>query len=233
MELYLIRHGQSANNANEEVGRPRVCEPPLTEVGRGQARLVAERLKDLNWARVSPGDGENGLRLTRLYASPMLRALETAEAIRRVTDLIPYVWIDVHECGGVWLDSGDGRGPVGLSGIGRREMQERFPHFVLPAGVREEGWWNRPHEENESAYARAQRVAGELRELGDSDERIGIVSHGGFGSFLIDALLGLPCVAYQRFSQNNTSIARIDFASDGIRLRFSNRTDHLTGEMVT
>lgn len=233
MELYLIRHGQSSNNANEAVGLARVCDPPLTDVGQQQARLVADRLKHLNWTRESPHDGGSGLRLTRLYTSPMLRALETAEAIRQATGLIPYVWIDAHEQGGIWLDYGDGRGAVGLPGMGRREMQEQFPHFVLPTGVREDGWWNRPWEDEASAYVRAQRVADELRDLANTDERIGVVSHGGFGSFLIDALLGLPCVTYQRFSMNNTAVSRIDLTPDRIRLRFSNRTDHLPGELVT
>lgn len=231
MELYLIRHGQSANNATEETGQ-RVCDPPLTETGREQARLVAEWLRDLNRARVYPGGG-NGLRLTRLYASPMLRALETAEAIRRTTGLIPYVWIDVHEQGGIWLDHGDGRGQVGLPGMGRAEMWERFPHFVLPAGVREEGWWNRPWEDEASAYTRAQRVAEELREMAETDERVGIVSHGGFGSFLMDVLLGLPFTPHIRFSMNNTSVCRLILTPGGTGVRFLNRVDHLPGELVT
>ncbi|MSS70081.1 MAG: histidine phosphatase family protein [Candidatus Latescibacteria bacterium] len=235
MELYLIRHGQSANNADEETGKPRVCEPPLTEAGREQARRVAERLKALDWARVSYDEAgaKRGQRLTRLYASPMLRTLETAEAIRQTTGLIPYVWTDTHEAGGVWLDSGDGRGPVGMSGLGRAEMQERFPHFVLPAEVREDGWWNRPWEDAASAYARAQRVAGALRELAETDERVGIVNHGGIGSYLVDALLGLPFTPQVRFRMNNTSICRLDVVPEGATLQFSNRTDHLPGELVT
>ena len=235
MELYIIRHGQSSNNASEEVGTPRVCEPPLTEAGRRQVALVGERFRALDWARVHHGEAEGKKtdRLTRLYASPMLRTLETAEAVRRTTGLVPHVWIDIHEVGGVWLDSGDGRGAVGLPGLGRAEIRERFPHFVLPPEVREDGWWNRPHEKDAEAYARAQRVAGELRELADTDERVGIVSHGGIGSYLLDALLGLPFTPELRFSMNNTSVARVDVTPEGVRLHFSNRVDHLPGELVT
>lgn len=235
MELYIIRHGQSSNNASEEVGTPRVCEPPLTEAGRRQVALVGERFRDLSWARVHYGEADvkKTDRLTRLYASPMLRTLETAEAIRRTTGLIPHVWIDIHEVGGVWLDHGDGRGPVGLPGLGRAEIRERFPHFVLPAEVQEDGWWNRPHEKDAEAYVRAQRVAGELQELADTDERVGIVSHGGIGSYLLDALLDLPFTPELRFSMNNTSVARVDMMPEGVRLHFSNRVDHLPGELVT
>ena len=235
MELYIIRHGQSSNNASEETGTPRVCEPPLTEAGRRQAALVGERFRTLDWARVHHYEAEDKVTqgLTRLYASPMLRTLETAEAIRRTTGLIPHVWIDIHEVGGVWLDHGDGRGPVGLPGLGRAEIRERFPHFVLPPEVREDGWWNRPHEADEQGHLRAQRVAGELRELANTDERVGIVSHGGIGSYLLDVLLGLLFVPHIRFSMNNTSVTRVDMTPEGNRLLFSNRVDHLPGELVT
>jgi broad specificity phosphatase PhoE len=46
MELYFIRHGQSQNNANWN--HPKYQEnpdPPLTEIGHEQARLLAEFLK--------------------------------------------------------------------------------------------------------------------------------------------------------------------------------------------
>lgn len=235
MELYIIRHGQSANNAAEEERKPRVFEPPLTEAGRRQVALVGERFRDLSWAWVHPGEAEakktDGL--TRLYTSPMLRALETAEAVGRGTGLIPHVWVDIHEVGGVWLDSSDGGGPSGLPGQKRSEIRDRFPHFVLPPEIREEGWWNRPYEPDAGGYARAERVAEELRELADTDERVGIVSHGGFGSYLLDVLMGLPFIPELRFSMNNTSVARVDLVPSGVRLRFSNRVDHLPGELIT
>ena len=233
MELYIIRHGQSYNNAVED-GKERVCDPPLTDLGRQQAEFVARRLEDLDWARCGSWDGERGLRLTRLYASPMLRGFETAEAIRVTTGLTPDVWIDVHEHGGIWLDRGDERGPVGLPGMGRKEIEERFPNFVLPDGIRENGWWDGDCEGEDAWYVRSQRVADELQGLADSEERIGMVTHGGFGNSLMDVLFGLPRGGpYIRFTQNNTAISRVDFTPEKIEMRFLNRVDHLTEEMVT
>jgi broad specificity phosphatase PhoE len=231
MEIYLIRHGESANNALADA-RQRVCDPPLTERGREQARRVAERLKSLDWAYPS-SSRTSGMALTRLYSSPMLRSLETAEAIRQATGLTPHVWLDLHEHGGIWLDYGDGRGPIGLAGMGRSEMQGRFPHFVLPEGWPEEGWWNRPFESDEEAYARAQRVARELEQWAETEERLALVGHGGFGSSLISVLLGLPFVPYERFVQYNTALSRVDLTPTRVRLRFLNRVDHLPNDLVT
>ena len=61
MELYLIRHGQSASNANPA---NKSFEPPLTELGERQARRAGSELADRG--------------IVRLYCSPMLRALPAA-----------------------------------------------------------------------------------------------------------------------------------------------------------
>ena len=62
--LYLVRHGQSVANVTWEFSYKRV-DPPLTELGVQQARLTAEHLRSIQ--------------VDALYASPMLRALQTAE----------------------------------------------------------------------------------------------------------------------------------------------------------
>lgn len=62
MELYLIRHGQSENNARPE--HLRVEDALLTELGHQQAGLAAEWIKTIG--------------LDRLFSSPFRRALQTA-----------------------------------------------------------------------------------------------------------------------------------------------------------
>ena len=91
MELYLIRHGQSTNNEGK---RPRVADPPLTDIGVEQARWVGESLKD---------EG-----ITRLYSSPMLRTLQTAQIVSDIIDLPPHIFVGLHEWGGIWEARGDG-----------------------------------------------------------------------------------------------------------------------------
>ena len=51
--------------------------------------------------------------------------------------------------------------------------------------------------------------------------------------YLIDALLGLPFTPRIRFTMNNTSVTRVDVTTEGARLRFSNRADHLPRELLT
>ncbi|HWR24246.1 MAG TPA: histidine phosphatase family protein [Feifaniaceae bacterium] len=65
MNLLLMRHGQTEwNHTMRTQGRTDI---PLDETGRAQAALAAERLKDA--------------RLDAVYASPLLRARQTAEAV--------------------------------------------------------------------------------------------------------------------------------------------------------
>lgn len=65
MELVLVRHGLPMREENEPGGKP--ADPPLSEEGRRQARLVAEYLAPEGFDAV--------------YSSPMRRAVETAQPL--------------------------------------------------------------------------------------------------------------------------------------------------------
>jgi probable phosphoglycerate mutase len=69
--VYLIRHAQSLGNRGEYDGPD--DDPPLSHVGREQARRLAQRFRS-QW-------------LDAIYSSPLRRSLETAEAITAVTGL--------------------------------------------------------------------------------------------------------------------------------------------------
>lgn len=65
--LYIVRHGQTAKNkAMLLQGR---SDQPLNEVGREQARRIAGLLREM------------GIVFDRVYSSPLIRAVETAEII--------------------------------------------------------------------------------------------------------------------------------------------------------
>ena len=70
MQMILIRHGLPIHKANED-GTP--ADPPLSRLGREQARLVGEWLA--------------GEEIERIYSSPMNRARETAEPLARLLNL--------------------------------------------------------------------------------------------------------------------------------------------------
>ena len=240
MELLIIRHAQSYNNTLADQSL-RVVDPPLTDVGRQQAQLVAEFVAHGQDSDPHPpglaGFSANGrgLAITRLYCSAMLRALDTACAIAGATGLKPRVWVDIHEEGGMWLDHGEG-GVLGYPGMTRGEIMEQFPQCVIPETITDQGWWTAGQEELAPFRARAERVAAELRGMAATapDERIAIVTHGGFGAQLIKAIFSVPADANLFFYHNNTGISKVRYRPDGrISMRYQNRLNHLPPELVT
>ena len=242
-ELYLIRHGQSQNNAfaaeskanaNEET--PRTSDPSLTCAGYAQARCVARYLaQDADKTDVRDGTPVgDGHGINKLYTSAMLRALETAQPIADALGLAPEIWLDVHEEGGIWLDQGDGRGAMGHAGLTREQIETRFPGFQVPDAITEAGWWNRPFECRDDLVSRAARVAEDVRRhIAGWESRVAIVSHGTFISLLIQHLLLGRYLPDVRFSNHNTGISRVDFDGDSVMLRYLNRIDHLPVDLVT
>lgn len=218
MELYLIRHGQSTNNR----GDPRVSDPPLTEFGEEQARLVGQFIKDKG--------------ISRLYCSPMIRALHTAALINEHLGLVPHVFVGLHEMGGIYEDRKDGR--VQLPGLNRAGMMAVCPNVVVPDDVTDEGWWFYEWETFEDvaqlAYDNGLAFIEYLKaNYADTDERVAAVSHGGSGSKFLEALFAIPDTSYTRFAHHNTAVSKIIITTDQVRLRYLNRIDHLPEELVT
>ena len=242
-ELYLIRHGQSQNNAfaaesktNATGEVPRTSDPSLTRAGYAQADCVARYLaQEADKTDVRDGTHvENGHGIDKLYTSAMLRALETTAPISDALGLTPEIWLDVHEEGGIWLDHRDGRGPIGYPGMTRTAIEAKFPGFALPDSITEAGWWNRPFEPRDDLVQRAGRVAEDVRRcIAGLESRVAIVSHGTFISLLIQHLLLGQYVPDIRFSNHNTGISRLDFDGDSVMLRYLNRIDHLPIDLVT
>ena len=229
MELYLIRHGQSANNLRKRAlvehprtapvaAAPRMADPPLTDLGELQARLAGESLRD---------EG-----ITRLYCGPMLRTLQTAQILGTLLDLSPHVFVGLHEWGGVW-EPRDAANSVQFPGLTRKEMSALFPGFVLPADVTDRGWWFHDWEGDRAMLDLAHRnalsfIAHLEAHHVDTEERVGAVLHGGSGSSLVAALVGVPQdVMYARFTHDNTGVSRISITPERRQLRYLNRIDHL------
>ncbi len=243
MELYIIRHGQSANNALADESQ-RSYDPGLTEKGKQQAQLLADFLAE----RISrdpinsPGGGGSIQHQTgntgfnHLYCSAMHRALLTAAPVGRALGIKPEVWIDIHEQGGMYLEQAGGY--VGYPGRTRAEILSEFPDYVLPETITDRGWFDkaRGHEAAYEGAGRAIKVALELRRRAReeaSGERIAIITHGTFTDMLIKALLGqLPNRQYF-FVHYNTGITRIDFDRDLFVVRYVNRIEHLPPELIT
>ncbi len=225
MELFLIRHGQSANNANP--GGVRHHDPPLTELGLQQAERLAVWSESLN--------------LTRVIASPFLRAMQTAEEIRRFTAIPADVWVDLHEQGGCCT----GPDPVadlaehqyqGHPGMSDAELRTQYPAFVLSDDIDHQGWWrSRPFEPMQQARQRAGVVISKVQaQFGDTDERVALVFHGMLKLLVLDSIFG-------RFHEEtvgivvpyNTSVSKITITTDSIELGYYNGIEHLQESMLT
>ena len=68
MKLYFVRHGESTANLLNEISN-RGLKLGLTEKGKRQASVLARKLK--------------GLPIIRVFSSPLLRAVQTAEILAR------------------------------------------------------------------------------------------------------------------------------------------------------
>ncbi|OQA44896.1 MAG: bifunctional RNase H/acid phosphatase [Chloroflexi bacterium ADurb.Bin325] len=244
MEILLIRHAQSSNNALADE-RLRVVDPPLTDLGLRQAVLVAQHLAQGADSESAPSEAErangpdgNGYRIDRLYCSAMHRALQTAWAIGRAKGVRPEVWVDIHEHGGMWLDHGEPQGIVGYPGMTRAEIEAAFPGIILPEAVGPQGWWDprRGNESEESAIARAVATARQLRAWAQEtpDAHIALVTHGGFLTFLLRVLTELAGDARVFFHHDNTGITRVRIWQDGyVSIRYTNRVAHLPHDMIS
>ncbi len=240
MILYLIRHGQSANNLLAEQLKERsgtytfetymsqrVAEPPLTELGERQAKQL--------------GAYGPQMAISRLYCSPMLRTMQTIKPLSDSLGCDPTVWIDLHEHGGVFLRPGADVKAVGYPGLSRSEMGQKFPGYRLD-GIGENGWWQGDEEDLASCHARAVRVTDELHRMAgeaDENEAIVAVSHGTFMDSLLKALLGRLPGKDLYFNHHNTGVTRVDFSPSGtggnltVTVRYTNRTDHLVDDQLT
>lgn len=246
MQLYFIRHAQSENNllwkrTGSSEGRSE--DPELTTVGRRQAHLLAQYLRGPDPLSVAEGrDPLNvrGFGLTHLYTSLMVRSVATGTIVARELGLPLVAWEDAHERGGIYRRDEGSDERIGLPGHNRTYFEEHYPDLVLPESLEEAGWWNRPYEEPDQSLARARRFLQELVDRhGHTEDRVAVISHGGFYNHVLAVLLQLPEPDRVWFALNNAAITRIDFRDQnpwGVErtaILYTNRVDHLPKELIT
>ena len=241
MNLYFVRHGQSANNAAYDQlnnSTSRVEDPELTGIGRRQAQYVAQFLAQSDpGAPVKGRDHQNrrGYGITHVYSSMMVRAVATGHTIAAALNLPLVAWEDWHEAGGIYLDDESTGGRTGLPGKTRSYFEQHYPGFVLPERLDESGWWNRPFEEVEHRPARARRALADLlRQHANTDDNVVVVSHGEFFNLLIAEMMKLPGIDGWWFVLNNASVSRLRFDGEGeVGISYVNRVDFLPTELIT
>ncbi|HJR82173.1 MAG TPA: histidine phosphatase family protein [Anaerolineales bacterium] len=246
MELYFIRHGQSQNNAYwNDPNYIESPDPALTEVGVEQAHHLADYLEknqlvadDAIWNV----QNRRGFGLTHIYTSLMERAVHTAAPTARRLRIPFAAWTEIHESGGIYGRDGEKK-LMGLPGQSRSYFEQHFPELTLPDFLDGQGWWNRDVEKEEEAQQRAQRIWAELLsrhrdQEGQPEQRVALVSHGGFFVHLMCAILNIPWRQASQgmkhwFVLNNCSISRLDVRGDEVSITYLNRTDHLPDHLIT
>lgn len=228
MRLYFVRHGESENNelyrrTGSDEGRSH--DPKLTELGWKQAQVTAEFLA----THGDPVDGRDEAKygITHIYSSLMERALSTASVFGHKLGIRFIPWKDWHENGGIYLDDRETNQKIGLPGLRREEIRLRFPDVILDDSIPELGWWNRPYEEKEERPVRARRVLYELLDRhGGTDDRVLVVSHGGFYMNFLAVVLGIEEIPSAWFHLDNCGISRIDFIDGDRRIVYHNLLCH-------
>lgn len=247
MQLYIIRHAQSENNAIwDQYGADgeRKADPELTETGHQQAQRLAAHLAQPRLHNSANGyDPQNrlGYGLTHLYCSLMIRAVNTGLYVAKATGLPLIALDDIHEWGGIYDHDRESDERIGLPGATRSVLASRFPDLVLPETVTEAGWWNRPYETEQEALERAKRsLLGLLARHVDSDDRVGMVTHGGFALSLLQVIaqfnereVDLDAPRRVWFRKNNTAVSRIDFADGRVVVSYVNDVSFLPTELIT
>ncbi|WP_430453185.1 histidine phosphatase family protein [Rhodopirellula europaea] len=245
MQLLLVRHAESENNAKPVHNR--VCDPSITARGRLQADCL--------------GKWMSGLAIDQLITSPFLRTLETTRSILQHAHAPPRrypvsVWHDVFENGGCYHGHHE-KNFAGAPGLNQSAIQSFFqeiaaqfpdrdpPPLTLDPEIDESGWWGgKDRELPEEMQARSLAVIKRFEQtfaqqpdeeiLGDREDPVVVlIAHADFlremlsqmlaGRVAMDAIGPIP----------NTSITSLQWSTMGWKLTSLNSVTHLPPRLVT
>lgn len=119
--LYLLRHGESVANVGR-VFAARKVDPPLSDMGIWQVKMQAESLKSIEFSA--------------MYASPLLRARQTAEIVSQHSGLEPILSNALQEVDVGILDGEDQNDPQNWSAYEDvvRKWGRGLTHVGFPGG---------------------------------------------------------------------------------------------------
>ena len=194
MRIYFTRHGESQANVLHQISN-RGLVHPLTPKGREQAVALADKLRDRA--------------ITRIYSSPVLRAIETSIIVADRLNL-EYEVMDAlreYDCG-----IAEGRSDAAAWQM----WQELFNDWVVHKR------WERRIEGGESFYDIRNRFVPFIEHLvtqyGDTDASLLCVAHGGVYWMMLP--LVLPNVDNDLMEKHgfpNTTCIVSELGPDGLR----------------
>ncbi len=169
--ILLARHGESDWNRDQRWQGH--ADRPLTDLGREQARALADRLA--------------ATELDAVYSSDLERARETAAIVAEPHQLPLKELPDLRE-----VDVGS------WSGLTRAEAEERFPNAFRRWTEGGEGW-----DDGETYEQLSERVVGTVLAIAARHprDRVLLVAHGGSIRAVHAAALGVDVHAYRRIQR--------------------------------
>ena len=199
--FYLIRHGETDWNVT---GRWQGhADVPLNEIGRAQARRLAERIRT------------QGPRFDALYSSDLQRAWETAGAVAAVTDLSPQPLPQLRE-----IDVGSWSGLTGAEV--RAHDGETYERIQSGEDVARGG--------GERFLDLYTRVVAAIEQLAraHTGQLLGLVTHGGaVRAVLLHAARDKRGINPYRIHIGNTAITVVHCGQAGWGLDVINDMAHL------
>lgn len=199
LDLYLIRHGESCGNAGygrDDLTLKEANDPYLTEKGVAQAQAAGKHLADISFDAV--------------YSSALLRAVQTAtEIIKKqpeekalnILPLLTEVSIKPE-----------------YDGAGMEEIREICPTAQLADGVSEDDplVYHNEFEDEDGMYERAEKAIEHLRSHYKNGEKVAVVSHAAFMTFIVFWIMGFKkAVPAFDISFKNTGVTRVIFYKEG------------------
>lgn len=204
LDLFFIRHGESANNVDRDSRLPWRRDPPLTDRGRGQIRALGRRL------------AAEGVRFDRVYSSSLQRSVHSAR------ELLTAMGVDEPK-----FESVDALDEIRVAvRDGRPFDQKLSPEERDRYGAAGPWWIYGPRAERnvESERLLERRIIGFIEDslLYDhafssqaGTKRVALVSHGHAIRSALHGILGFDSGYIRRIQLDNASVSRMRFTTRG------------------
>ena len=209
MRLLLIRHGETAHNAEQlALGQEDV---PLNERGRLQAQAVAEEL----------GGASGAQDIAAVYSSPLQRAVATATPLATALGLTVQI-----EPGLIEMDVGE------VEGISLPQVRERYPDFLRDWFS--DGLADVPMPGGESLGHVQERAWAALEAIRDRhpEETVVAVSHNFVILTLLCRVLALPLAQFRRLRHELAAVSILELTAEREVLLALNDRCHLRSESL-
>lgn len=202
MEIYIIRHGET--NWNVEGKIQGQTNSSLTQKGIDQARLTAEKLKNIFFTAMYSSDLERARKTAEMLASRHSR-LEINEDVRLRERKFGY-----------------------LEGIGHEEFKTNHPDIYAKFRSNDPEYRIPEGESKNDLARRATDFFNDLVKRHAKDETMLVVTHGGIIDVFVRFILGIPYGSTRNFSLRNAAINIVQYNDNDWRLITLGDISHLS-----